>query len=296
MKIRKYLLFTGILMSLFGCRQAGSGVDQSASGNDSAQLAESFQSELTDIYHRFPSPDEMMNLLDQSQIKYKTGLTNNTANVPNYLNSRSQALNIGVYSADLAYISVFKRFNESSVYFESIYKLCDNLQIASAFDYSMLKRIQNNISEPDSLKSISNLAFSRLNSYLVENRQEKTFAIISMGGFVEALYISFGLCNSFSENNILVQNIADQKYVIDNIVTFSKNFGDNADIKNTLELMKPIISVYDSLKVVPQETKVTKTSDGKLVINGGNKLEITEVQYNQLKSASFEVRNQIIKN
>jgi hypothetical protein len=296
MYLMRYFVFICLLVALYGCRQTGSKSGKLTMFGDSIYGSDFLKSELPEIYHRFPSPDEMLQILNKTNLSFRPGLANNASSVQNYLSSKSQALNLGVYAADFAYISAFKRYNESSVYFESIYKLCDNLLISSAFDYTILKRIQNNISNPDSLKTISDLAFNHLNSYLVENGQEKTFAIISIGGFIEALYLSFGLSEDFSKENVMVQYITDQKYVLDNIIAFSKQFSDKEDVKDALELLNPIISVFEKIRVVPQETKVTKTDEGKLIIKGGNKLEISETQYRQLQLATLNVRNQIIKN
>lgn len=296
MSQRLLLLFIGLFIFLTGCRQSSSDKGGITENADSLTVQELIQTELPKIYHRFPSPDEMLLFIERAGIKYKPGLMNNPSNAHNYLNSKSQALNLGVYVTDFAFISVFKRFNESSEYFESIFKLCENLQISSAFDPTILKRIENNISEPDSLKIISDLAFSKLNSFLMENQQEKTFVIISIGGFVEALYLSIGLTEKYSKDNMLVQNIADQKYVLENIISFAELYTNSTDVKASLELIDPIVEIYNNIEVIEEETKVTKNSDGKIVIEGGSKLNITEQQYAQLQLVVKEVRSQIIKN
>lgn len=289
-----YCLCTLLLFS--GCRQAGTKNNESDAENDSIFESAELESELSDVYHRFPSPDEMFRVLTETNLTFSHNLTNNPANVQDYLSSKSQALNLGVYIADFAYISVFKRFNDSPKYFEAIYKLCDNLRISSAFDYTIMKRIENNLSNPDSLKTISDLAFNSLNSYLVSNRNEKSFALISIGGFVEFIYLSFRLSESYSEGNILVQHIADQKYVLENIVAFANQFADDEDVKSSLKILEPIADIYNKIDIVPEETKVTKNAEGKLIIEGGDKLEISKELYDDLQLVITDARNRIIKN
>ena len=289
---------TLILCSVFitvGCRQVGTKNGQMSDENDSVHQKELVKTELSDVYHRFPSPNEMLMVLDKANLTFNQTLLNSPSKVNDYFESKSQALNLGIYIADFAYLSVFKKYNESTPYFESIYKLCDKLEFSSAFDYNILKRIQDNASNPDSLKAISDLAFNSLNDYLVSNNKEKSFVLISIGGFIEALYLTFGLSDSFTEDNILVQHIADQKYVLDNIVSFAKPYSDDIDIKSTLDLLSPVIEAYNKIEIIPEETKVTKTSDGKLIISGGDKLVLSEELYNKLHLSITNARNQIIK-
>lgn len=292
--ILKLILLT-LFLAVYGCKQGGSGTennrelipenDELGFGNDN----------ITEIYHRFPSPEEMMSVLQHDNLLYNEDILNSTENSREYLSSKSQALNIGVYSADLAYLTLFNKHQESTSYFEAIYNLSSELRISSAFDIELLRRVQSNMTNPDSLKVLTDFAFTKISNYLVSNNKEKTFAVISIGGFVEALYLSFNYSGEFSEENIVVQRIADQKLVLENIVAYSRQFNDVV-VNESLETLNPIRTVYNELISEQQETTVTKDKDGKLVISGGNKIVITKAQYEQLRNAAMQVRKEITQN
>ncbi|MBN2485350.1 MAG: hypothetical protein JXB34_05210 [Bacteroidales bacterium] len=294
MKYSRVLLILFLSLLFITCRHATQDA-QKGGDIDTIDIQQLTEERLAEIYHRFPSPDEMLFLLHEKQIAYQPALVNNPERADNYLTSMSQALNLGVYVADFAYISAFKRFKESSAYFESIYQLCDNLNISSAFERSVLKRIQDNINNPDSLKSISDVAFRSVNSYLISNNKEKTFALISIGGFVEALYLTFELAAVLPSDSTIKQHIADQKYVLDNIVEFSSFYSDNNDIPKALEMISEITGAYAKAEIIVEETKTTKTADGKLVISGGDRIYMPDNLYQQLHKATVKVRNQFIQ-
>ncbi len=277
-----------------GCRQA----DTKNQESDTTNVNKSIQEEeiLNEVYNRFPSPEEMLSVINKQTTNYDKKILHKTEKVNNYLDSRSQALNLGVYAADLAFIALLEQHKDSYKYFEAIFKLSENLRISAAFDESLFKRTQENITNPDSLRSLTDDAFDNISNYLVSNDKEKTFAIISVGGFTEALYLTFQFSKGYSQENPIVQRIADQKLVLDNLVDYCSVFSDDDAVNSSMELLKPIRSVYSEISSKKLETKVTKAPDGKLIIKGGNKLMITEEQYNKLKDAITNLRNTIIQN
>ncbi len=292
---RFIILVMAILV--LGCKQPPNNKKEQGQTADSAMSGLGFGKEqLDEIYHRFPSPEEMMSVLKKSDFTFREQVVNIPQKSSEYLNSRAQALNIGVYSADLAYLTVFGKHNEAQEYFESIYDLSSELRIAAAFDRELLKRAQNNLVNSDSLKMLSDVAFTKISNYLVSNDKEKIFAIISIGGFVEALYLSFNYTGEFSENNVIIQRIADQKLVLENIINYSNVYEGDPAVEGAVGMISPIIVSYNEIIETPGQTKVTKAEDGRLIISGGNTITITKEQYEKLKKATFEVRKNITQN
>jgi hypothetical protein len=293
--IVKLFLFAIIVTSI-GCKNVG----QETKSSDSSLSGESEigfgQEEFDEVYHRFPSPEEMLTILQKDNLVYNGEITNDPEKTADYLDSKSQALNVGIYSADLAYLTLFKRHQESTSYFQAIYNLSTELRISAAFDMELLRRVQRNMANPDSLETLTDYAFTKISNYLVLNDKEKTFAIISIGGFVEALYLSFNFADDFSENNVIIQRIADQKLVLENIVNYSRPYMDDPAMIGALEAIKPIRKVYNKIVSVPGETNITKDENGKIIISGGNKITITKELYEELNEATIQVRKDITQN
>lgn len=278
-----------------GCKQSKSPSGKENEGFDNEVVGHDKEN-IEQIYHRFPSPEEMLLIFNKNEYEYNYQILNDPQKASQYLNSRDVALNMGIYIADLAYITLFEKHNDASDYFEAIYDLSSVLRISAAFDKQLLRRVQDNISAPDSLKALSDFSFTKISNYLVSSKKEKVFAIISIGGFVEALYLSFQFAGDFSEDNIIIQRIADQKLVLENLLGYTMAFQNDPAVMGAVSAIAPIRAVYNELISEEGKTIVTKTADGKLVVSGGNKIVITAEQYAELKEATISVRKKITQN
>lgn len=297
MKYRFKFFLWVLIVVIFSCKQQDG---QSERNNDELISEDSNlgygEEGLDEIYHRFPSPEEMLSILQRDELIFNARILNDPKKATEYLNSKSQALNLGVYSADLAYLTLFEKHKESTLYFEAIYNLSNDLRISSAFDIELLRRVQSNMTNPDSLKALSDFAFGKISNYLVANNKEKIFALISLGGFVEALHLSFNFSEGYSENNVIVQRISDQKLVLENIISYSGPYKDDPAVAEVMEAIVPIRKIYNEIESVKSETVVTKSEDGKIIISGGNKITITHEQFEGLREATIQVRKEITQN
>jgi hypothetical protein len=237
----------------------------------------------------------MFSYLDSTGLRFDKTLLLSCRNADNYLGTRDQAINLGVYMADLAYISLFQHYKESIDYLQAVYKLSDKLRISDAFDKNLITRIEKNIKNTDSLDVISDVALNYIISYLSRNEQEDVFAIISVGGFIEFMNISLHLSGEYAGDNVFVSKIADQKIVWENILKFTEQFaGNNKNVDDVLEVIKPLTAFFKQLKTDTKKTTVSKSDEGKLVFGGGNKTLLLKDDLNQLKEIIILIRSKII--
>lgn len=292
MKVKYLLKLIIIVVMIAGCRS-----NPSPPGHIGSDLAKSGNmNEVKEIYYRFPSPDEMLNFIDQEEIDFTDYFLLPVEKSTDFLDSRSQALNLGVYIADMAYITLFQREKETLTYFQVIYNLSEQLRLAGAFDINLLKRFEDNLKKPDSLKIIADEALTNIIDYLVKNDKEKVFAVISIGGFVEGLYIAFNVAGNYSEDNPVVQRISDQKLVLDNLLGYCQGYESDQNVKEALRVLEPIRGVYNQMMVTSEETSVTKAEDGSLIIEGGDKITMSESQYIHLRETLLTARRSITEN
>ena len=293
MEVMKYAVVIVLLLLISGCQNRNTVQDQNkGSGLTGFDQME----EMQDIYYRFPSPDEMLNIISTNEISFNDELPLATQWANRYLDSRSQAMNLGIYIADLAYITIFQRQKEALMYFQVVYGLSDKLRISSAFDAAMIKRFEDNLGNVDSLKALSDKALIDITNYLVRNDKEKVFALISIGGFVESLYLAFSIVDEYSDDNIIIQRICDQKLVLENLMNYSLDFADDENVSEAIKLIHPIRAMYNELVASTEETQVNKDENGKLIIKGGAKIKITKEQYLKLREATFITRKKITEN
>ena len=75
-----------------------------------------------EVYYQIPSPDEMFGFIKESGLEFNGELLNPIQNADNYTDPTKQALNFGIYSADLAYTAAYEEFNETTKYFGTVQK------------------------------------------------------------------------------------------------------------------------------------------------------------------------------
>lgn len=294
MKNTGYLFVVILILLMVGCKNRSNNKKSKAPSKQNLGFTK--MQDIKDIYYRFPSPDEMLSIINKDELSFNDQIILPVDEASRFLDSRSQALNLGVYAADMAYIMVFKRHKEAITYFQVVYGLSDKLRMSSAFDPNIMKRFENNMDNSDSLRKLSDEAMNDITDYLSMNDKERTFAVISIGGFVESLYLAFNVAGPYSAKNPLIQRISDQKLVLNNLLNYSLQFSSDQNVAYALKILQPIRAVYKGLITEGGETKVKKLPSGKLVISGGDKIIISSEQYNELKDATFKARKIITEN
>lgn len=250
---------------------------------------------LESVYYRFPTPDEVFKFINSEDLKFNPSLLNQLSNVNSYIDSKSQTLALGVYIADLAYASLFEAYSQSIDYYKVIHDLSSKIRISSAYDLEVTQRIEKNLLNLDSLKSISIDSYSSMVEFLVLNNREKTLALIATGAYIECFYIAFHLAGDFTENNAMIAKIVDLKYAFDNLYAYLSIFSDDPTIKATAEhlaMLNVIFSKVEQKQI--GKTTVTQKADGSIVLGGGTKLEMTPALYEELKTEIYRVRKQFV--
>jgi len=249
---------------------------------------------VNEIHYRFPTPDEMFTFINNESLTFDKDLLNPSTNAEKYIDSKSLTINLGIYIADLGYITLFKKYKESVNYFDIIYEISEKLRVSTAFDKNIIKRIENNLKNVDSLKAISNDSYSYLIDYLVQNDKEKTFAVISMGAYIEFLFLTLNLIDTFDPNNETIQRIAEQKYVFDNLFSYFEEFKGDPIVDLLFDDVARLKTVIGKIGEEKEKTTVSKTDDGKLILGGGSKIVINSEQFYELKEVSSEIRNKFV--
>ncbi len=254
---------------------------------------EDIERDIQKVYIRFPSPEEMFTFIDSTGLQYDNSLLLPVSVYDKYLDSKSRALNLGTYIADLAYITLFQQYKETMDYFQVVYNMTENLRISPALNESLMNRIEKNVRNIDSLKVLSGIAFDDISDYLIRNDQEKTFVLISIGGFVESLYIAMNIIDEYQVGNETIQRVADQKLVFDNLIKYADAFKGDSDIQQVIGILKPVQDVFDQLHLEENDTRTGRDDKGQLVFSGGNRYIFSDSEFEELNQAVTEARKKI---
>ncbi len=253
--------------------------------------------ERNETYYQIPSPDEMFGFIKESGLGFNGELLNSVKNVASYSDPKMQALNFGIYSADLAYTAAFQEFNETTKYFGTVQKLADQIGITAAFDKSLIERATANLGNADSLVLITNTSYFAVVDYLEQNEQGGKLGIIASAGWLETVYV---IVNSmdYTKDKDAVDRLADQKLALDNLLDYMAEYKDNTDVADVLNWFNELELVFANLSEPDTEKpdiSFKKKEDGKMVLGGGSSISISEEQFNAIKDKVNEIRNNIVK-
>jgi hypothetical protein len=263
--------------------------------NDSIKTSTKDNAYLESVYYRFPTPDELFGFISNEKLKFDQSILNPAGNAEKYLDSKTQTLALGTYVADLAYITLFEAYNKSIEYYKLIHGLSEKVKITSAYDNDVAKRIEKNLLNLDSLKSISVDSYSSMVEYLIVSNREKTLALVASGAYVECFYIAFNLAGKYSENNPMIVKIVDLKYAFDNLYSYLQIYSDDESVKSVAQEFVKLNALFGKLKEKNLgKTTVKQDKNGNLILGGGKKLEIDKALFDDLKKEVYRLRVEII--
>ena len=170
------------------------------------------------MLREMPSPIEMAILVKHSGGAYDPDLLNPIKNLDNYVTSGKKAMNLGVYSSDVGYTTLYKQTQETILFMNNIRKLSDDIGLSDAFDQSMFDRVEANIENRDSLLHIITGAYEVSNQYLKENNRMNTSVLMIASGWLESMYLASKLGGEEGQMVQVSARIAEQALVLEKIV------------------------------------------------------------------------------
>lgn len=242
-----------------------------------------------------PSPGEIIERFKEANITYVKEFTNPVSNSSNYIDLQTQSLNLGIYIADMAYSSVFTRFNEAIEYLGIIQTLANEINISSSAFESLSERLKANVGNMDSLIQISNDAFYNMIEFLETGGKENIISLIAAGAYLESMYIALSCIEEFDEENEILKQIIDLKYPLDNLRERTAIIDNDPNIIQTIAFLNEIESIFSEFNVIDEPMVVKETNDGGITLGGGELIRLNEEDFLLLKNKIMEMRNSIVE-
>ncbi len=196
-----------------------------------------------------PTPFEVTDIITKSGVKFDSDLLNPLNNSRKYLTTKAQALNIGVYGADLSYANVFNNGDLVRQYFDVIKALTDELGLSLLFTDDFLQRIDNNINNTDSLYKIATESYYKTYSYLVDRGKSDVASTVLTGSFIETLYLAMKSAETIKDPGTIYQKIAEQKFASQQLVNLLDKDSQVSDLaKDVLEILRPIDAILRKVR------------------------------------------------
>lgn len=298
---RVLLLFALLLGTvLTACNQGPKKTGEGSGEFEAASVLEAEAQEQLNtakrIFYSLPSPLETAMLIKNAGAEYDEELMNVTANTSRYITTRSKALNLGIYSTDLSYASLFDQNQATLNYIEAAKLMADGLNILNAIDEETIQELEEQINNRDAIIDIISETLMNSSSYLKENEMEGTASVILVGGWVEGLYISTSLVDEKDiKNNKLVERIVDQKLSIDIIISLLEQSPDDADAQSVLKDVKELKAIFDKVTINQGEvTAIENEETNVTTLKSESSIQISSRVFTELKAKVLEIRTSYI--
>jgi hypothetical protein len=241
-----------------------------------------------------PSPYQTSILFKSLGIEYNKNFCNTNTNLAVYSTNFKKALNLGVYGADLGYVSIYDQNQEAINYLKSAQKLASDIGIVGAFDKKLIERFQAALGKKDSMLAISSLAFRAANNYLQNNERNDIAALVIAGGFIETMYLTVTLANQYKTLE-LYNRVGEHKSSLDNLIKLLTPYYEKPEYTELVDQLIDLAYIFDAIEFKYSYAPPTTYEDKKLtVINGKTEVIITPEQIVEITKKITNIRNQII--
>jgi hypothetical protein len=257
--------------------------------------------------HNFmmPSPMIVADMIKKSGALYDKNMMNPVENLSKYSDGMKQSLNLGVYGADLGYVTMYENTGDAMSYYKTVVQLGTALKITGSFDANLMKRFSDNVGKKDSILALVGEAYQRSDKFLRDSEQDDAAAFILAGGWIESIYFALNVYKQKPGENVAVR-IGEQKATASGIVKvltdLTKKDDGSPDDKKTAEL-GDLIKLFTDLSDAYQKVEIkytfaepTNDETNKITtINGKTEVKITPEQLTDLTAKVTAVRDYITK-
>lgn len=288
---KAYLLVFLIVIGLISCRDS----ENEKRTQEKPQNGDSLSALNPKIEYLLPSPDEIINIIFKEKIDYKPELTLKPSKETKIINSDFQALILGVYITDFSYSLIYNDLSKSSKCLNVIKNLSDNLGIGGLFNERYFARIEGNINNIDSLKSIysdfSMNSFETLSSF----NSDELLSLIAIGASLESIYLGYNIFKAVSSDNSLKPFFVEQRMVFEN---FYQNYNSyNCNKKDLKKFNDDVCSFYTLFKsniwLIVDKNKLSK-SDSIMSIDVKYIVKTRSDNFNELGRSICDIRGKLV--
>jgi hypothetical protein len=240
-----------------------------------------------------PSPIQTAMLIEKSGAAYNKAFLNDAKKASTYATNFQKALNLGVYGADVGYVTMYDQSQDALKYMGVINKLSDELGITGAFDKELVTRFETNFGKRDSMLSMVSVAYRNADAFLKDNDRLNVGALVLAGGWIETTYFSTQLAVK-SGNKDIINRIGEQKYTLNNLVKMLTPYYDQPEYDALIDELIELAYDFDAIDIkytyaAPSVDVATKTT----TINSTSEVVITKEHLKAIADRVEKLRKKI---
>ncbi|MFN8240696.1 MAG: hypothetical protein U0X39_08090 [Bacteroidales bacterium] len=295
----RYILLVLIISSivLSSCRQrkAVPGRHKTTfttyTGSSGTAEAESGKRE---INYGLLTPTEITSMFSRLGVPHDNSIMNPTGNADLYTSNAKAAINLGIYGVDVGYIKMFG-FGQGMIdYILTVKEMSNKLGIPDKFLIEPLKRVESDMSNPDTVMALLNKSYSDIESHLRTDGRESTAGLMLMGGWIEAMYITTQLLyDPDKPDSIVVEKIAQQKYSLNSLVGFMRNYYDDQMVVFYTKKLIFLKRYFDTFDIYFKKGDVEIDTSRKVLRATGSDLTVSPETLKEIRDYVKKLRTEI---
>ena len=293
---RKFFLLAVVTVIFTSCNRTGQETEVKV--EDFSVSSDIFEdiSTAKKIFYSLPSPLETAMLIKSAGAAYNEQLLNPVDNADNYVTNRKKALNLGIYTTDLSYSSLFDQTQTAINYMNAAKKMAEGLGISDAIDENTIKTLEENLNNKEKIMDIISETFMSSSSYLKDNNRPEIATVVLVGGWIEGLYIATTLVGDGPiENNKLVDRIVDQRLSYDILLKMINEYKENDDIKALEAQLSNFDVIMKKIIITSSEVETSEDTETNVTtLKVENKVTMTKETFDQLRKEVKTLRNDFI--
>jgi len=212
-----------------------------------------------------PSSAAVIKMLTELEVGYMIGISNPVENTKKYFSSTKRAINLGVYGADLSYVTLYNIQQEVINYLNAIRSLSNELNMSKIYNEELYEKIKVNIDNKDELVKILTEAFNNTYSYLSENDQQSLALLVVGGAWVEGMFLTTHVSEAAYQVAGISGVLLEQKKSFELFLEIIQPYANDPSVSDFVKLMDPVKKVYEGIgtSLTDQNIKdITKVIDG----------------------------------
>ena len=224
------------------------------------------QEEMVVEYYAVPSPEEILSYIHNNEIIYTPKLMNSPANSDKYQTSKERLVAFGMYLADMAYAGSFEQSGTALRYFEVTERSGKSMNLFPAEIESLVERMLNNMNRIDSINNIYDELYLMVIANLHDTDRFGEYALISAGGFIEALYLALNSSDSDLKEDEFRMRVWDQKMILDQLKSMFNKYLNETQKTQVMKDFEGVFTAFEEFANSPQATTSNKRDDGAMVL------------------------------
>lgn len=290
------LAFSLLSVFAFSCGGDNESIDENNTADTTAE-DNSNNAQLLEIdgqLFSIPSPIQTAFLIKEVGTNYNKEMLNTPSKVTNYSTNFKKAINLGVYGADLGYVTIYDQTQDAISYLTALKTIADELGVSTAFDVALVERFEKNIGQQDSLLGMVSEAYKASDRYLKNNEQNDIGGLILAGGWIESLYFATNAAK-MSNNDEVIRRVGEQKTTLNNLIKLLTPYYSKPEFTNLVDNLMDLSSSFEGIEFTYKYVAPTVDAENKTTtINSVTEVKITPEQLTEITNKVNKLREEII--